>query len=147
MPRAVTGSPPRRPIDQVTARRPRHLSATVENEAVPPTESEVIQTDWIGDLCGGSGCDSTAGRGRCAAVRGRTIETRLRSLVVARSEVDSTERRVRPNFLKVLACERWKAGMWLATLPLRRALGGRSGGNVAHIPFRAQSSKWNARVL
>ncbi len=47
-------------------------STTLENEAIVTGENEAAQTDWMGDLGGGLGLDSAAGRGWCSAAAGRT---------------------------------------------------------------------------
>ena len=47
------------------------VSTTLEKEAIATVENEATQTDWMGDLSGGLGFDSAAGRGRCSAASGR----------------------------------------------------------------------------
>src|SRR3954451_9888064 len=65
---ALWMSPPPRVLVE---RLPSQLSTTLENEAIATVENEATQTDWMGDLSGGLGSDSAAGRGRCSAASGR----------------------------------------------------------------------------
>lgn len=53
------------------SRETNSVSTTLENEAIATVENGATQTDWMGDLCGGLGFDSAAGRGRCSAASGR----------------------------------------------------------------------------
>ena len=47
------------------------LSTTLEHEAIATVENETTQTDWMGDLSGGLGVGTAAGRGRHSAASGR----------------------------------------------------------------------------
>jgi hypothetical protein len=57
------------------------VSTTLENQAMATPENEATQTDWMGDLSGRLGFESTAGRGIALTGEGGLLTTLTRQVL------------------------------------------------------------------